>query len=135
MGHRRGGQRLEPGIRPRPTEAGDSLVADLVATVRNLRANELFGRILEVDPEMLLPYLFERRGRSQDAILTLVEVRIRQGQAAGTIRAGHPATMTRALLLAAQGFVLSAATMVGDGVTPADLDDELTLLLTRALLP
>ena len=113
----------------------DHLVADLVATVGNLRANELFGRILELDPELLLPYLFERRGRSQDAILALVESRVRAGQDAGTIRAGNPTVLTRSLLLAAQGFVLSAATMTGDGVDLDALDAELTTLLTRALLP
>ena len=122
-----------------PAEADDTvrdhLVADLVATVGNLRANELFGRILELDPELLLPYLFERRGRSQDAILALVESRVRAGQDAGTIRSGHPTVLTRSLLLAAQGFVLSAATMTGDGVDLDALDAELSTLLTRALLP
>jgi hypothetical protein len=43
--------------------------------------------------------------------------------------------MARALLLAAHGFVLSAHTMVDDAVTEADLDDELRLVLARALAP
>jgi AcrR family transcriptional regulator len=41
-------------------------IADaIVGTVRQLRMNELFVRIVELDPELILPYLFTRRGRSQ----------------------------------------------------------------------
>src|SRR3954452_9400639 len=35
----------------------------IVGTVQALRVNELFVRIVEVDPELILPYLFSRRGR------------------------------------------------------------------------
>ncbi len=111
------------------------LVADIVGTVRTLRDNELFVRIVELDPELLLPYLLSRRGRSQDAILALTEAQIRTGQAEGTIRAGNATAIARGLLLAAHGFVLSAHTMVDDAVSEAELDDELSTLLTRALAP
>jgi AcrR family transcriptional regulator len=120
-------------------DAGDDpasrLVAQMVATVRALRDNELFLRIVELDPELLLPYLLSRRGRSQDAILALTEQAIRDGQAAGAIRAGDPVAMARGLLLTAHGFVLSAHTMVDDAATEAALDDELRLTLARALAP
>src|SRR3954449_10789992 len=43
----------------------------IVGTVRQLRRNELFVRIVELDPELILPYLFSRRGRSQELILGL----------------------------------------------------------------
>ncbi|MBB6628049.1 TetR/AcrR family transcriptional regulator [Nocardioides sp. KIGAM211] len=113
----------------------DRLVADVVGTVRSLRENELFVRIVELDPELLLPYLLSRRGRSQDAILALTTEQVRAGQAEGTIRAGNPVAIARGLLLAAHGFVLSAHTMVDDDVTEDELDAELTTLLTRALAP
>ncbi|WP_372729322.1 TetR/AcrR family transcriptional regulator [Nocardioides sp.] len=113
----------------------ERLIGDLVATVRNLRDNELFGRILELDPELLLPYLLDRRGRSQDAILGLVQAQVAAGQADGSIRAGNPVVIARGLLLAAQGFVLSSSTMLGDGVDRHDLDAELATLMTRSLLP
>src|SRR6476661_5599908 len=38
------------------------------ATVSALRANDLFHKIVHVDPELLLPYLLDRRGRTQDAL-------------------------------------------------------------------
>jgi AcrR family transcriptional regulator len=105
----------------------------LVATVQALRENELFVRIVELDPELLLPYVLARRGRSQEAIATLLEARIAEGQAAGEIRSGNPAAMSRGLLLAAHGFVLSVQTMVDDSVTLAELDEELRLLARRTL--
>ncbi len=40
-------------------------------TVTALRSNDLLRKIVEVDPELLLPYLLQRRGRSQDNILSL----------------------------------------------------------------
>jgi hypothetical protein len=109
------------------------LVGGIVGTVRMLRANELFVRIVELDPELILPYLFSRRGRSQDLILALSLEAIEAGQADGSIRPGDPKTMARAVLLAVHGFVLSAHTMADEGVDEEALDEELTTLLTRSL--
>ena len=52
--------------------AVDRIVGSAMRTVRALRENELFVRIVELDPELLLPYLLSRRGRSQQAILDLL---------------------------------------------------------------
>ena len=114
----------------------DADIADRVLdTVRALRDNELFVRIVELDPELLLPYLLHRRGRSQDLILDLIEGAVRAGQADGTIRAGHPAVIARSLVLAAHGFVLSGHTMVDDDVTEEDLYAEARLVIARVLAP
>jgi AcrR family transcriptional regulator len=113
----------------------ERLVGAIVGTAQRLRVNELFVRIVELDPELLLPYLLSRRGRSQDAILELAVAAIRDGQAEGAIRDGNPVAMARGMLLAAHGYVLSAHTMVGDDVTEDDLDAELTLALSRSLAP
>jgi AcrR family transcriptional regulator len=115
--------------------AVERLVGSIAGTVRALRDNELFVRIIELDPELILPYLLSRRGRSQDLILALTEEAIAEGQAAGEIRTGDPTAMARALLLTTHGFVLSLHTMVDDDVTETALDDELTSLLTRMLTP
>ncbi|WP_193607626.1 TetR/AcrR family transcriptional regulator [Nocardioides lijunqiniae] len=111
------------------------LVDGIVGTVRVLRDNELFVRIIELDPELILPYVLSRRGRSQDLILALTEQAIRDAQAVGEVRAGSSVAIARGLLLAAHGFVLSAHTMVDDAVSEAELDAELTTLLTRTLVP
>ncbi len=113
----------------------ERLVGDIVETVRRLRENELFVRIVDLDPELILPYLFSRRGRSQDGILELTVAALRDAQAEGAARDGNPVAMARAMLLAAHGFVLSAHTMVDDQVSAEDLDAELVLALTRSLQP
>jgi AcrR family transcriptional regulator len=114
-------------------DAVERLVTGIVGTARALRANELFVRIVELDPELILPYLFSRRGRSQDLILSLTIQAVEEGQADGSIRAGHPGTMARAVLLAVHGFVLSLHTMADDDIAEDALDAELTTLLTRSL--
>jgi len=115
--------------------AVDRIVGTAVRAVRALRDNELFVRIVELDPELLLPYLLARRGRSQQAILDLVTEQLRAGQTSGEVRAGNPGTLARALVLTTHGFVLSAHTMVDDAVSEGDLDAELREILTRAVLP
>ena len=115
--------------------AVDRLVGGIVGTVRALRDNELFVRIIELDPELILPYLLSRRGRSQDLILALTEGAITEGQAVGEVRKGDPTAMARALVLTTHGFVISAHTMVDDNVSEAELDDELTTALARMLAP
>ena len=112
-----------------------ALVPSMVATVRALRDNELFVRIVELDPELLLPYLLARRGRSQQAILDVLEEQIAAGQERGEVRAGDPAVIARAAVLACHGFVFSAHTMVDEGVGETALDDELATLLGRMLAP
>lgn len=115
--------------------AVERLVSTVVTTVRVLRDNELFVRIVELDPELILPYLLSRRGRSQDLILAITEQHVHDGQVGGEIRAGDATAISRGLLLAAHGFVLSAHTMVGEGVSEAAIEAELAHLLTRGLLP
>ena len=105
--------------------AADRIVAEVVGTVRALRDNELFVRIIELDPHLLLPYLLDRRGRSQQAIIELTAGRFREGQADGSVRDGDPVAMARALLLAMHGFVLSVHTMVDDEVAQDALETEM----------
>ncbi|MGA8255740.1 MAG: TetR/AcrR family transcriptional regulator [Nocardioides sp.] len=114
---------------------GRPLIETIVATVRALRANELFVRIVELDPELILPYLLARRGRSQDLILGLTEQTISHGQARGEIRSGNPTAIARGLVLAAHGFVLSAHTMVDEAASEGDIDAEFATLLERTLAP
>ena len=119
----------------RDLDSVEALVETVVRTVRLLRANELFVRIVEVDPELILPYLLSRRGRSQDHILTLTAGAIEAAQAAGLVRVGNPVAIARGLVLAAHGFVLSAHTMVDEQASDAEMDAELTILLTKGLQP
>ncbi len=116
---------------PTPGQLADGVLR----AVAVLRDNELFVRIVELDPELILPYLLARRGRSQELILGLLSAVIEAGQKAGTVRAGNPDALARGIVLAAHGFVLSAHTMTDDAVVLSDLDEELRLLVTRSLTP
>jgi AcrR family transcriptional regulator len=115
----------------------DGLVERLVHCVRALRELPLLRKIIEVDPELLLPYVFERRGTSQQQVLDLVERDVADGIAHGWVRPGDPAAIARSLLLTAQSFVLSGATMAR---VPGDpgldvLDTEFRVMITRYLRP
>ncbi|TDE53495.1 TetR/AcrR family transcriptional regulator [Nonomuraea mesophila] len=91
-------------------------VRAVVAGVRGLRAHPLWRKIVEVDPELLLPYLLDRRGATHEAVLEVLE------------RGFGDPRRARAVLLVAQSFLLSAPTML-DPVTVNDLDTELAALL------
>jgi len=106
-----------------------------LATVRALRDNELFVRIVELDPDLMLPYLLHRRGRSQEALVEILAAEIESGQASGAIRDGDAVLMARSLTLAGHGFVFSALTMTDDRVSLGDLDAEYVRAVTRALEP
>jgi AcrR family transcriptional regulator len=121
-GQKRRGSRRTPGV------------AQIVAVVRALREHPLLRKIREVDPEVLLPYMLDRRGASQEEMLQFVVRALRTGQRAGAVRAGDPERMGRAILLAAQPFALSAA-LVTDKYDAAELDKELTAMLDAYLSP
>jgi AcrR family transcriptional regulator len=131
---------LVASTQPTLAQGGDAPSPDQIAdgvlrAVAVLRDNELFVRIVELDPELILPYLLARRGRSQELILGLLSAAIDAGQQAGTVRTGNPQALARGLVLAAHGFVLSAHTMTDDAVGAQELDVELRLLIERTLQP
>ena len=114
----------------------------VTATVGALRANDLLRRIIDLDPELLLPYLLDRRGRSQQQLATVLTGLVATGQREGSIRSGDPAVLARTLLLTCHGFTLSAHTMVDVDQPPASrdadvstFDNELTLLVESYLRP
>jgi AcrR family transcriptional regulator len=113
----------------------ERLVRSTVATVQAVRANPLFARIIELDPERVLPYLLERPGRSQGLVLAALVEQVRAGQSSGDIREGDPHLLARSIVLACHGFTLSAQTMTRPGVTVASLDAELAALVDGYLRP
>lgn len=121
----------EPGVYP---TVRAELVAHVVAAVAALRAHPLFTKIVEVDPELLQPYVLDRLGTSQRLVLEFIEERLRAGQADGSVRAGDPARLGRLVLLTVQSVVLSAR-IVADRLAESDLAEELALLLDRYLRP
>ena len=140
---------------PHPEESLlDQVQQAVVEVARAIRDDELFAKIIHVDPELLLPYLLHRRGRSQELVLAMLEPLLREGQRRSEIRPGDPVLMARTLLLTAQGFTLSVQTMTDGGsemvpeeivkqpsrraaapTTVADFETELGTLVHRYLAP
>jgi AcrR family transcriptional regulator len=124
---------------PTGVDAADTTahgIAVLIAERLDLLRNDpLFQRLIELDPDILLPYLTERRGRTQQAVLTLLVPLIEHGQREGTIRPGSAELLARSILLAAQGFLVSSQTMTDTVVGADDLHAELISLVERYLRP
>jgi len=92
----------------------ERITRGVVESVRALRSDALLRRVIDVDPEVLLPYLLDRPGRSQEMVAAALADLVAEGQRDGSVRAGDPATLARAVVLACHGFTLSAHTMVDD---------------------
>ncbi|WP_128977005.1 TetR/AcrR family transcriptional regulator [Streptomyces roseicoloratus] len=125
-------------------EAGDGrpvrerIVEGMVAGVAAFRSHPLFHKILDVDPELLLPYVLDRRGASQEALLGLLTSALEEGHEDGSVRRVRTDLQARSLLLVVQSFTLSLRTMTDE--TDPDLSeaaflDELRTLLERTLTP
>jgi AcrR family transcriptional regulator len=111
----------------------ERLAGGVASAVTALRGNELFAKIVHVDPELLLPYLLDRRGRTQDGLLALLEATIAEGQRDGSVRGGDPVLLARSVLLATYGFALSVPTMTDDRLDASDFETELRSLVERYL--
>lgn len=107
----------------------------VTAGVRELRGHPLLRKVMDAEPELLLPYVLGRVGATQRHALELLTAAVEAGQADGSVRAGDPAVIARALLLAAQSFLFSGGA-ARDGEPPAPvLDAELERIVDAALAP
>ncbi|MFD7879492.1 TetR/AcrR family transcriptional regulator [Streptomyces sp. NPDC059766] len=114
------------------------IVDGLVAGVAAFRSHPLFLKIVDVDPELLLPYVLDRRGASQEALLGLLAESLAEGHADGSVRRTHTDRQARAVLLVVQSFTLSLRTMTDENdpeLAESAFLDELRTLLERTLTP
>ncbi|MFI8488904.1 TetR/AcrR family transcriptional regulator [Streptomyces rubrogriseus] len=129
------------GAVPEPAQDTDirsRMVEGLVAGAEAFRAHPLFRKIVDVDPELLLPYVLDRRGASQEALLELLAESLEEGHADGSVRRTHTGRQARSVLLVVQSFALSLRTMADEDdaeLTPAALLAELRTILERTLAP
>ncbi len=120
--------------RPGPGSAREQAVGQFLVVARDLRAHPLLSKIIQVDPDLLQPYIFDRLGASQRMALGFIAAMIRAGQRDGSVRPGDVDAMSVTVLLSVQSSVLSAR--LTDGlVTPGRRDAELAALLDRYLAP
>jgi AcrR family transcriptional regulator len=122
------------------SDAANPVTAHSIATLTashlaRIHRDPLFQRLIELDPELLIPYLTERRGRTQQAAIALLVPLIERGQKERSVRPGGPELLARSVLLAAQGFLVSPQTMADTGIGFDDLQSELIAIIERYLRP
>jgi len=88
--------------------ARERLTNRLVETNRALRAHPLWRKLVSAEPELIMPYVFERMGATQRVGFALAHDGVQEGQRDGSIRAGDPTVIAQALVLIQQSFLLSA---------------------------
>lgn len=118
---------------PLPT-ARERLVASVVSGISRLADDPLLARLVEVDPEVLLPYLLERSGTSQRALRAYLDAALSAGIADGSVRKLDPAVSSHVLQLVVQSFVFSARITRAES-DPAAARTELGRLLDSYLRP
>jgi AcrR family transcriptional regulator len=111
--------------------ARERLVRAAVHLAQTIPDDPLFERILELDGELLVPYLTRRLGSSQRAIIDTVTDQIAAGHEDGSIRPGAPRVLA---FLLTQSFIVSARIAEAEHGRDAMLT-ELALLLDRSLAP
>ncbi|MCP2164276.1 TetR/AcrR family transcriptional regulator [Goodfellowiella coeruleoviolacea] len=139
---------VEANMRDDTGTGRERLVRLVVRVAGALRDHPLLRKIVDVDPEFLLPYLLHRRGRSTNHQLALLEDSLRAGIADGSVRPGEVAPRARAVLLTAWSFVLTGPVLASPATGPTPpgpaptgevsieaLDAELAALLDRYLAP
>jgi AcrR family transcriptional regulator len=117
-----------PTARERLVEAG-------VLVVERLAVHPLWCRVLDLDPELLMPLVVDRFGATQRVAVDLVAALVADGQRDGSVRADvEPRLAATCLLLAAQSFVFSARILVAEAKADAS-GSELRHLLASYLRP
>jgi AcrR family transcriptional regulator len=114
---------IELGVARKRT-ARARLVAQTVEAARRLPDEPLFRRVLDVDPELLLPYLTVRIGSTQRLALGRVRRVIAEGHADRSIRRGDPEVMAMSLLMSVLPWIVSARLFdeVGRAAALAELE-------------
>jgi AcrR family transcriptional regulator len=109
------------------------LVAIVVGVCTRLPREPLLRRILDVDPELLLPYLTDRWGATQRLAVGHVRRLVAEGHADGSIRRGDAETLASMLVLLSTPYVVSRGLL--SGFDSATVTAELERLVDRWLAP
>ena len=86
----------------------ERVVASVVDTVSQLMEDPLMLRLLELEPETMLPYLTERVGAFQQAARATLAESIVAAQVGGSVRPGDAGLMAESIELSTRGVVIAA---------------------------
>jgi AcrR family transcriptional regulator len=86
----------------------ERIVAYATRVLTLLTSHELFLRLLEVDPELLLPYATTRLGHAPGAFVADLRERLTNAMREGAVRRDDPERLARSMQIAMRGFAYSA---------------------------
>jgi AcrR family transcriptional regulator len=112
----------------------ERLVTAFVEAVNRLAEHPLVTRVLELDPELILPFVVDRLGSGQQLAADSIRSMLSDGVADGSIGACDVDAASHLLLLVAQSFVFSAR-VEARAAKPADVIAELRRMLDGYLAP
>jgi AcrR family transcriptional regulator len=98
---------VEAQVQVLPT-ARQRLVEAAVQVVERMDSHPLYRRILDLDPELLLPLIVDRFGSTQKVAMALLAEQVAAGRQDGSVRDVEPEAAATVLLLTTQSFVFSA---------------------------
>jgi len=124
---------VPPGAPVDPRTARQRLVDTVLECVEAFHADPLFRQVIDTEPEILVPYLINHFGSTQQIAVTLLANRLDAGHHDGSIRPGSVAVQAHSIVLTAQAFIVSAA--ASSPVPVPRLLGELRVMLDRYLQP
>ncbi len=92
----------------------ERIVSYAVRVLDLLSSHELFLRLLDVDPELLLPYVTTRLGRAPAVFVARLRAQLEVAMEECTVRRDDPDRLARSMQTAMRGFAYSAR----DGTRP-----------------
>jgi AcrR family transcriptional regulator len=129
------------------TTGRDRLVEATIHAVEACIEHPLLQRLLDVDPEFLMPFVVERLGSSQRAVVAVLSDLLRAGMADGSIRSitdtdakaaaeadKDVSTVAYTMLLTVQSFIFSSRITAAES-DPTRVMAELRVLLDAYLRP
>lgn len=96
----------EADVRHLPT-ARERLVESVALTVERLAEHPMMQRVLELDPELLLPFMTDRFGSGQRLALDHLRGQLTAGMEDGSVRELDVVPAARLILLTAQSVIFS----------------------------
>ena len=100
------------------------LVATAIGVVERLPREPLLKRVLEVDPELLLPYLVERQGSTQRMAVAEARRLLDAAVADGSVRPCDTAVVAACLVHAVTPFILGRGALPRGSAKPATAELE-----------
>jgi AcrR family transcriptional regulator len=126
--------RLAEGDAAHHPTARQRLVETTAGVVERIAADPVVRRVLELDPELLLPYITERLGQSQRIAIEQFRRMLAEGRADGSIR-NVDLEVVAYLLQLVVGSVVMASQVTEQESRPSAVTAELRRMLDAYLAP